>query len=73
MLDRIIMDIIHVRRKIMIVPDGMFPETPLPDGALAMSPARVRNAPSTTLRDRQRTREPRFDHADTSREIAVAR
>ena len=31
MFDRIVMDVIHVSGEIVLVPDQVFPETPLPD------------------------------------------
>lgn len=67
MLDRVEVDIIHVRREILVVADRVLPEAPLPDAAFLAAQARL-GAP---LASGQTSGEDRLDQPPACREIGV--
>ena len=66
--DRVVMDVIHVSRKIFVVANGVFPEAPLPYAAFAFRGA-ARRQP---LWVRQGAGESGFDGVPARRKIRVA-
>lgn len=68
MLDRVVVQIVHVAPVILFVADGMFPETPLPDATFA--PHCPDTGPPLDLREL--SREPRLDQAPAIGETGIA-
>src|SRR5947209_6946912 len=67
MLDRVVVDVIHVMPVIRVIPYRMFPKTPLPDTPFPF----VHAAFATAFGLGQLTRKGRFDLPPTSGEIVV--
>lgn len=67
MLDRIVVNIVNMRRKIVFVRNCMLPIAPLPDAALAGTAAKCRIS-----RSRNSAREAGLDPTPTAWKVAVA-
>ena len=69
MFDRIEVDVIHVRRVVLVVANGVLPEASLPDPAFAVGAAHA----GQPLRLRQTAHEAGFDQSPAGGEVIVAR
>jgi hypothetical protein len=69
-LDRVVVNVFHVLDQVPLIPDLMFPETPLPYGLFTLLPPRARDNPVAGLTTR--AGEGAFDQTPACRKVTIS-